>query len=176
MLVLVLFKNFTSNLDEGIERSLSKFADDIKLGGVADTPEGCATIQQGLDRLESWAERNLMRFKKGKHRVLHLGRNNHMHQYVLGADLLKRSLVEKDLGILGGNMLTVSQQCALVAKKTTVILGCINKSMASRSREVILCLYSALVRLRLEHCVQLRASQLKKDRKLLDRVSERLQR
>ena len=44
MLVLVLFKNFTSNLDEGIERSLSKFADNIKLGGVADTPEGCAAI------------------------------------------------------------------------------------------------------------------------------------
>ena len=86
------------------------------------------------------------------------------------------SSAEKNLQILVENRLVVKQQCALVAKKTTVILGCINKSMASRSREVILCLYSALVRLRLEHCVQLRASQLKKDRKLLDRVSERLQR
>jgi len=43
---------FISNLDEGIESSLSKF-DDAKLRGVADTPEGCAAIQQDLGRLES---------------------------------------------------------------------------------------------------------------------------
>ena len=37
-----------------------------------------------------------MKFSKGKCRVLHLGRNNPMHQYRLGADLLESSSVEKD--------------------------------------------------------------------------------
>ncbi|PKU46693.1 hypothetical protein llap_3010 [Limosa lapponica baueri] len=165
-----------------MECTLRKFVDKTKLGGVADTPEGCATIQQDLDRLESWTERNLTKiFNKGKFRVLHLGRNNPMHQYRLGADLLESTSVEKDRGFLVDNRKTMSQQCALVAKKANGILGYIKKSVASRSREVILPLYSALVRPHLEYCVQFWVPQINRDRELLERkkdieVLERVQR
>jgi len=71
---LVLFSIFISDLDEGIESTPSEFAEDTELGGVADTLEGFLTVQQDLDRLESWAERNLMRFNRSKCRVLRLGR------------------------------------------------------------------------------------------------------
>ncbi|PKU47312.1 rna-directed dna polymerase from mobile element jockey-like [Limosa lapponica baueri] len=82
-------------LDERTKCTLSKFAD-TKLGGVAGTPEGCATIQRDLGRLESWAEKNLMKFNKGNCSVLHPRTNNHMHQYRTGVDLLESSSAEKD--------------------------------------------------------------------------------
>ncbi|KAJ7414848.1 contactin-associated 3 [Willisornis vidua] len=58
-------------------------------------------LQRDLDRLERWAEKNPLKFNKGKGRVLTLEMNDPIHQYKLGADLFESNAVE-DLGILVG--------------------------------------------------------------------------
>ena len=78
-----------------------------------------------------------MRFNKSKCSVLHLWRNNRMHQYRSGADQLEMCSAENDLDVLVNNRLAMSQQCAPVAKKANGIPGHVKKSGASILRGVI---------------------------------------
>jgi len=66
----ILFDIFISDTDSGVDCTLNKFGDDTKLWGAVDTPEGQDAIQRDLERLEQWAQANLMRFNKSKCKIL----------------------------------------------------------------------------------------------------------
>ncbi|GAB0188709.1 hypothetical protein GRJ2_001336200 [Grus japonensis] len=142
-------------MDSGIECNLSKFADDTKLCGTVDKLEGRDAHPEDLDRLERWARVNRMKFNKAKCKVLHVGLHNLKHIYRLGTEWIESSPEVKDLGVLVDEKLNMSRQCALAAQKANRVLGCIKSSVTSRSRQVILPLYSTLMRPHLEYCVQL---------------------
>jgi len=78
-----------------------------------------------------------MRLKKFTGRVLHLGQDSPRHEYGMGEGLLDSNSAED-----------TSQKHTPVAQKDNCILGCIKRRVASREREVIIPLYSALVRSR----------------------------
>ncbi|PKU46712.1 rna-directed dna polymerase from mobile element jockey-like [Limosa lapponica baueri] len=84
-------KSFILPRDGGIEYTLSKFMDDIKLSDA---------VQQDLDRLEEWACANLMKFHSVKCKVLHLSRGNPQYQNRPTDELIESSPTEKDLGIM----------------------------------------------------------------------------
>lgn len=139
---------------------LNKFADDIKLEGVADNTRWLCHFSEVLPQ-QKWAE-ECPEVQKGKYKVT---KNSPGHQPILGIYQLESSFSKNDLGILVNKKVTTSQQCTLVAKKATR-----RKRVASRSREVILHLYSLLVRLLLECCISFRAPWHNKDLDVLQQV------
>jgi len=145
VLGLVLFNNFVGDMDSGIERTLTSFANDTKLYGPVNMLEGWDAMQRELDRLERWAGVNLMKFSKAKCKVLYTGQGNPKHKYSLGREWMESSPEEKDLWVPVDEKFNMTQQCACTAQKANHILGCLKRSTASRLREGILSLCSALV-------------------------------
>ena len=85
--------------------------------------------------------------------------------------MIECSPAKKDFGVLVNDEWVMSQQYALTVQKTNRILGYIKRRRASRAREAILPLYTALVRPHLEYCIQW-SPQYRRDMDLLDSVQK----
>lgn len=105
-----LFTIFISDLNNGIKCILVKFDNDTKPVGKWTLWK--VALQEDLDRLGEWADKNLMKFNQDKCQILHLGKYSRV-QHRLGPTCLWSSSVERDLWVLG-----IQAQC-----KWVVLLG-----------------------------------------------------
>ena len=161
----VLFNIFIGDTDDGNKSTLSKFGDDTKLSGAIDKSEVRDTIHTDIDKLERCAPVSPIRFNKAK------DRDNPRYVYRLGEIVLESSSAEKDLGVFVDEKVNMSQQCALAASKTSGILTSIRRRVSKMAR--IVALYSALMRLQPEYCVQVWDPHCRKDVEHLESVKRR---
>ena len=135
-------------------KSNSVFADDAKLYRRIKEPNNRTILQKDLDRLHEWSNRWLLQFNEEKCKVIHIGRNNTGHQYHLGSTHLTETHKEKDLGVLITPDLKPTAQVEKAATSANSVLGRITKTFICLEKEVLLPLYTSLVRSRLEFAVQ----------------------
>ncbi|KAJ7417209.1 hypothetical protein WISP_66042 [Willisornis vidua] len=124
--------------------------------------------QRDPNKLEKWIHGYLMRFIRPSIRCCTFVKATPSISTVWGMNRPK-----KDLGVMVGERLGMTWQCALAAQKAKHVLGCIKSSVASRLSEGILPPSSALVRPHLGYCVQFWSPQHRKDIDLLEQVQSR---
>ena len=169
----VLFTVYINDLGGDIISRILKFADDTKTFGRVSTWEEGDRLQNDLDKLFHWAENWGMSFNTEKCKVMHLGNKNFNREYFMGGQRLNTVDSERDLGVVVSNDMKVALQCAKACATANRMLGVIKRTFSSRSRDVIIPLYKAIVRPHLEYCVQAWRPHLKKDVELLEKVQHR---
>jgi len=169
----ILFLIYINDLEIDIISQLNKFADDSKLMKGIGSNVDVDILREDLQKLEVWADKWQMQFNVDKCSVVHLGTNNACADYSLFNRQLKVSEKERDLGIIVDNKLKFSEQCNTAVNKANNTLGMIKRNIVSRNHKIITKLYKALVRPKLEYCIQAWRPFLQKDIDKIERVQHR---
>ena len=150
----LLFLIYINDLDAGVMSKLVKFADDTKIGRQIATEHEVEIMRDDLNKNFQWSINWQMLFNEDKCTVIHMGKNNREAEYKFGKTILKKSLQERDLGVIIDKSGKSAEQCKAAVKKANSVLGMIKRNIHFKSKEVMVKLYKSLVRPRLEHCVQ----------------------
>ena len=115
----VLFTVFINDLEDRIKSRISKFADDTKLIGSAESKEKTdrPIIQEDLNKLNEWAVKWQMNFNADKCKVLHIGKKNRRAKYEIDGKGIGVVSEEKDLGVIVTDDFKVAKQCSKAANK-----------------------------------------------------------
>ena len=168
-----LFNFYVNDLLTLLSNFITIYADDSKLVGKAATPSDQQSIQTDLDSLGRWANVWLLTFNVNKCHVIHFGRHNKHHNYFLQDNFFSVVSNERDLGVIVDHQLKFSSHAKSFSFSADETLGIIKRTISSRHPRVLMKLYKALVRPRLEVGMSLAVPFFKKDKKLLEDVQRR---
>jgi len=152
---------------------IKKFADDTKLGQKATTAEQRAALPQALDSLTVWATTWGMQFNIAKCKVMHLGIGNARQDYTMEGQVLTKTEVERDVGVMVSDSLKPAAQCAKAAKPASGVLAQILRTFHYRDSHVFIRLYKQYVLPHLEFSVVAWAPWTQADKAVIEKVQER---
>ena len=166
---------YIKDLDSRISSDISEFADDSKIGKIIRSQSDIKDLQDDLDRLKSdWVVKWQIQFNIDKCRVMNVGWENPHNRYNISNVTLNRSEFERDLGVQVCSDLRPRKQSIAAKNQANKVLGFIARSVKSRSAEVILKLYSSLVKPHLDYASQFWSPYCKLDIGWIDSVQKKM--
>ena len=169
----LLFIIYINDLDDDITSKITKFADDTKLCHKANCEQDRLTIQSDLDKLVEWAEKWQMNFNVDKCTVMHVGTNNQNYNYAMGNQNLAEVNQQRDLGVLIDKNLKWKSQVEASFKRANSVIGFISRNFHYKSKDIMLPLYTSLVRPHMEFAVQFWSPHLRGDVNKMERIQHR---
>jgi len=151
-----LFLYFINDMPDKVECGIKIFADDTKAYAEVDnSDESRVRVQNSIDRLAEWTDKWLLKFNSDKCKVLHLGKDNPLHEYFIGNGSerckIDTSDVERDLGVMVDGGLSFETHINVTVKKASKISGLLVRSISNKSKEIMVPLFKTLVRPILEY-------------------------
>ena len=114
-----------------------------------------------------------MLFNFGKCKCIHIGHGNMDEEYKMGDAVLGITTQEEDLGVTFSADMKVSEQCGIAASNGNQMLGLIRRIITYKEKQLLVPLYTAIVRPHLEYCIQTWRPYRKKDIDKLERIQRR---
>jgi len=141
-----LFLFFINDLPSVTQNEVALFADDSKLYGTVAKVEDRESLQRDLHELGEWSAKWQLPFNEDKCSVIHYGRHNAKHNYILNGKVIGKSDEEKDLGVLFDSSLDFERHITAATKKANSRLGIVRRGFRSLSEKPFSRLYKSLVR------------------------------
>jgi hypothetical protein len=174
----LLFSIYIDDLDTVLPHGvvIKKFADDTKLYSVFDNttlPESQLRLQTALSALQSWCLRNFLPLNVQKCSIVHFGRKNPNSEYYVNNDVIRNVDCVKDLGVLVDSSVSFSQHVDSVASTARRLTGLVFRTIRSRCRDVLLPVYTTLVRPGMEYATAVWNPHLIRNVEVLEKVQRR---
>ena len=134
------------------------------------------SLARNMIKIQQWSDKWLLVFNEEKCKTMHIGSKNQKMDYCLNNQILQKTELEKDLGVLVSNDLKPSSHVAEVSAKANRVVGIIRKNFEFLDAETVVALHCSLVRPILEYAVQSWCPFLVKDIEELEKVQSRMTR
>lgn len=168
-----LFVIFINDLPDAVRSSTAIFADDTKIYREVSNEEDRIILQDDLNNLMAWSQKWQLKFNADKCSVMHLGKQETPTEYTMNNSILKKTTVEKDLGVHIDNELKFHNHVAKAVLKANRILGMIKNTFSNIDETTLPMLYKALVRPHLEYGNVIWNPRFKLDEQAVEKVQRR---
>lgn len=150
------------------------FADDTKAYTHVSSPEDGCRLQRTLDKLTEWSDKNMIGFNPDKCKVLHLGKTNLKHDYVMkdgdNSSVLIKTVCEKDLGVYIDDQLNINEHVQQQVEKARCTAGVIHRNIVNKTPNIMVPLFKSMVRPIVEYANAVWAPHTKKNSKPIENI------